>query len=138
MEQLVRDVMTANPVAVADDADLVRVAEIMRDRDIGDVVVKSNGTVVGIVTDRDLVVRGLAEGNIELLTVRDVCTRDVTSVRSDDSATEAVDLMRRSAIRRLPVIDDGELVGIVTIGDLAQDRDPGSALADISEAPPNN
>jgi CBS domain-containing protein len=49
-----------------------------------------------------------------------------------------VDLMRQKAIRRLPVIDDGELVGIVTIGDLAKDRDPGSALSDISEAPPNN
>jgi CBS domain-containing protein len=138
MEQRVRDVMTANPVSVADDADLIRVAEIMRDRDIGDVVVRSNGSVVGIVTDRDLVVRGLAEGNIELLTARDVCSRDLTSVSSEDSASTAVDLMRQKAIRRLPVIDDGELVGIVTIGDLAQDRDPDSALAGISQAPPNN
>ena len=138
MEQRVSDVMTANPVSVPDDADLIRVAEIMRDRDIGDVVVRSNGSVVGIITDRDLVVRGLAEGNVQLLTARDVCTRDLTSVRSEDSASAAVDLMREKAIRRLPVIDDGELVGIVTIGDLAQDRDPGSALAGISQAPPNN
>ncbi len=138
MEQRVRDVMTANPASVADDADLIRVAEIMRDRDIGDVVVQSNGSVVGIVTDRDLVVRGLAEGNIQSLTARDVCTRDLASVCSEDSASMAVDLMRQRAIRRLPVIDDGELVGIVTIGDIAQEHDPASALADISEAPPNN
>ena len=63
---------------------------------------------------------------------------DLTSVRSEDSTSVAVDLMRKMAIRRLPVIDDGELVGIVTIGDLAQDRDPDSALAGISQAPPNN
>ncbi len=94
MDQRVSDVMTANPVSVPDDADLVRVAEIMRDRDIGDVVVRSNGSVVGIITDRDLVVRGLAEGNVQLLTARYVCTRDLTSVCSEDSASSAVDLMR--------------------------------------------
>ncbi len=138
MVQRVRDVMTPEPVSVTEAAGIVEVAEIMRDRDIGDVVVRSNGQVVGILTDRDLVVRGLAGGqDLDSLTAGDLCSGDVASVTSEDSAATAVDLMRTRAIRRLPVIDAGRLVGIVSIGDLAAQRDPESALADISEAPPN-
>jgi CBS domain-containing protein len=138
MVQRVREVMTAEPVSVSADAGLDRVAEVMRDRDIGDVVVGTNGGVIGILTDRDLVIRGLASGqDVGSLTAGDICTGDVISVGSEDSVATAVDLMRNRAIRRLPVIDDGQLVGIVSIGDLATERDPDSALAGISAAPPN-
>ena len=70
--------------------------------------------------------------------VEDICEHRVISIGSGEPVAGAVKLMRDNAIRRLPVIDDDELVGILTLGDLAIEKDPDSALADISEAPPNN
>jgi len=85
------------------------------------------------------VVRGLASGNgVEAMTVGSVATRDVQAVGPDDRVGRAVSLMSEQAIRRLPVVDGGSLVGVVSIGDLAIERDPESALAEISQAPPNN
>lgn len=137
--QTIREVMTADPVHVPEDMNIMQVAEIMRDRDIGDVIVTNGSSVVGIVTDRDLVVRGLASGNgVEAMTVGSVATRDVQAVGPDDRVGRAVRLMSEQAIRRLPVVDGGSLVGVVSIGDLAIERDPESALAEISQAPPNN
>lgn len=137
--QTIREVMTADPVHVPEDMNIMQVAEIMRDRDIGDVIVTNGSSVVGIVTDRDLVVRGLASGNgVEAMTVGSVATRDVQAVGPDDPVGRAVSLMSEQAIRRLPVVDGGSLVGVVSIGDLAIERDPESALAEISQAPPNN
>lgn len=137
--QTIREVMTADPVHVPEDMNIMQVAEIMRDRDIGDVIVTNGSSVVGIVTDRDLVVRGLASGNgVEAMTVGSVATRDVQAVGPGDPVGRAVSLMSEQAIRRLPVVDGGSLVGVVSIGDLAIERDPESALAEISQAPPNN
>jgi len=137
--QTIREVMTADPVHVPEDMNIMQVAEIMRDRDIGDVIVTNGSSVVGIVTDRDLVVRGLASGNgVEAMTVGSVATRDVQAVGPDDRVGRAVSLMSEQAIRRLPVVDGGSLVGVVSIGDLAIERDPESASAEISQAPPNN
>lgn len=137
--QTIREVMTADPVHVPEDMNIMQVAEIMRDRDIGDVIVTNGSSVVGIVTDRDLVVRGLASGNgVEAMTAGSVATRDVQAVGPDDRVGRAVRLMSEQAIRRLPVVDGGSLVGVVSIGDLAIERDPESALAEISQAPPNN
>ncbi|HLU52737.1 MAG TPA: CBS domain-containing protein [Acidimicrobiia bacterium] len=137
--QTIREVMSTDPVHVPEDMNIMQVAEIMRDRDIGDVIVTNGASVVGIVTDRDLVVRGLASGNgVEALTVGSLATRDVHSVAPDDPVGTAVSLMADQAIRRLPVVEDDSLVGVVSIGDLAIERDPESALAEISQAPPNN
>ena len=137
--QTIREVMSTDPVHVPEDMNIMQVAEIMRDRDIGDVIVTNGASVVGIVTDRDLVVRGLASGNgVEALTVGSLATRDVHSVAPDDPVGTAVSLMADQAIRRLPVVEDDSLVGVVSIGDLAIERDPQSALAEISQAPPNN
>ena len=103
------------------------------------VVTRPDGSVCGIVTDRDLALNVVAEGSDPTsMVVRDVCNHTVESVESSDPVGKAVKMMSGRAIRRLPVIDDGRLVGIVTLGDLAMERDPGSALASISEAPPNN
>jgi CBS domain-containing protein len=114
-------------------------AEAMRANDIGDVVVvDDNGKLSGILTDRDIVVRVVAEGRDPRTTrIGDIASRDLTAVSPDDPVDRAVQLMRDKAIRRLPAVDKGKPVGIVSIGDLALDRDPGSALADISAAPPN-
>ena len=136
---VIEEVMTLDPVTVDAAETIACVARKMRDEDIGDVVVMADGRVCGIVTDRDVVVRGLAEGRDAIATkVADICSREVVTVSPGDSIDKAVELMREHSIRRLPVLASGKPVGIVSIGDLAQDRDPESALADISAAAPNN
>jgi CBS domain-containing protein len=138
--QTIDEVMTRDPLTVDEDAPVAEAARIMRDANIGDVLVtRSDGSVCGIVTDRDLAINVLAEGSDPAsMVLRDVCNHRIASVQSGDPVGRAVKLMTEQAIRRLPVIDDGTLVGIVTLGDLAMERDPQSALANISEAPPNN
>jgi CBS domain-containing protein len=140
MSQTISQVMTPDPWTVQEGAPIQEAARIMRDADIGDVIViREDDSVCGIVTDRDLVVRGLAQSvDPAKMTMADVCRHEVVSISSEDPVDQAVPLMREHNIRRLPVIDGSRLVGIVTLGDLAIDRDPNSALADISKAPPNN
>ncbi|MEU9163400.1 CBS domain-containing protein [Streptomyces sp. NPDC048424] len=134
----VHEVMTKNPVAVEKTTSLAEVARVMRDADIGDVLVVDEGRLRGILTDRDLVVRAMAENRDPAeTTVQAVCSSTPVTVRPDDGVDHAVDLMRRNALRRLPVeTEDGDLVGVVTLGDLAVEQDPGSALAAISAAEP--
>ena len=139
MAQTIADVMTPNPVTLSADASVVEAALVMRDNDIGDVIVCDDQTVCGIVTDRDLVVRALAERvDPQQVALRDICTQQVTTVQPDTSVDEAVKLMRENALRRLPVVDGKRPVGVVSLGDLAAAKDPNSALADISSAAPNN
>ena len=140
MSQTISQVMTANPRTIQETASIMEAAQIMREDDIGDViVVRADESVCGIVTDRDLVVRALAEGaDPRSATLVDVCSHEVVSISSGDPVDQALPLMREHNIRRLPVIDGSRLVGIVTLGDLAVERDPKSALADISKSAPNN
>ena len=135
----VRDVMTPLPRAIDTSASVMDAAEIMRDANIGDVVVLESGRLYGILTDRDIVVRVLAEGNDPAtVSVGQVCSRELTTILSTASVGDAVRLIREKAIRRLPVVEDrGEVVGIVSMGDIAVARDPKSALGDVSKAPPN-
>jgi CBS domain-containing protein len=131
-------VMTKQPMVLESDLPVMDAARVMRDSDIGDVIVIEGGSVCGIVTDRDIVVRGIASGKDPATTrLGEICSKDVTTVSSDTPVEEAVRLMRDRAIRRLPVVDGDRPVGVVSLGDLAVERDPSSALADISEAPPN-
>jgi len=110
----------------------------MRDSDIGDVIVVENGQICGMVTDRDITIRGVAEGrNISSLTLADICSRQLTTLSPTDSVDDAVLLMREKALRRLPVVEGGKPVGIVSLGDLAVTKDPHSALGNISTAPAN-
>ena len=135
-EQLVRDVMTTSVVGVPESASLVEAARQMRFAEIGDVIVVNGDRVAGIVTDRDIVLRALAEDrDPAATTVGDIASRDTVVVTPDQPASDAVRLMRERALRRLPVCEDGHLVGVVTLGDLAAARDPDSALADISAGP---
>jgi CBS domain-containing protein len=111
----------------------------MRDRDIGDVLVTRDGDqLAGIVTDRDLVVRCLADGADADATIERACSNDLATVTPDSSVDDAIRLMRERSLRRIPVVDGGRAVGIVTLGDLAVEREPDSALGDISAALPNN
>jgi CBS domain-containing protein len=138
MASMIKDVMTADPTTVQTDASLFDVARTMRDHDIGDVLVVDGRQLRGLVTDRDLVVRGLAEQRDPGSTqVGELCSTDLVTVSPEDDTESAAVLMRDNAVRRLPVVVDGEAVGIVTLGDLAIEEDPSSALADISDDPPN-
>jgi CBS domain-containing protein len=138
MSKAIRDIMTTNPVTMPDSATLADAARVMRDRGIGDVIVMSQNRVCGMVTDRDIVVRAIAHGHDPSSTNLDsVCSKQLFSVSPDDDIDQAIELMREKAVRRVPVLDGDQPVGIVSIGDLAQERDPRSALADISAAPAN-
>jgi CBS domain-containing protein len=138
MAQPIRELMTPNPVALPGTASVHEAATAMRDAQIGDVVVIEHNEVCGIVTDRDIVVRTVAERRDPATTVlADICSHSLVTVTPTDSVEEAVRLMRTHAIRRLPVVEGGQAVGIVSLGDLAVERDPRSALGGISGAPPN-
>ena len=138
MAQSIRDVMTAHPITLPATSSVVDAARAMRDSDIGDVIVVENGQICGMVTDRDITVRGVAEGrNISSLTLGDICSRQLTTLSPTDSVDAAVLLMREKALRRLPVVEGGKPVGIVSLGDLAVTKDPHSALGNISAAPAN-
>jgi CBS domain-containing protein len=136
--QTVADVMTAD-VASVSTADFVRrAAQLMYDKNVGDVLVLAADQLAGVLTDRDVVVRVVAEGlDPDLTPVGEVCSSDVVEVRPDTPLDSAIDMMRSAAIRRLPVVDSGRLVGVVSLGDLASETDEDSALGQISQAPPN-
>lgn len=133
----VREIMSSPPVSVRTDDDLASTARAMRDADIGVVLVMDGDRLAGLVTDRDLVVRGLATGGDGTWKVGEICSHVTAAVSPDDDLEAAVGLMRERAVRRLPVMEQGRLVGIISLGDLAIERDRQSGLADISAAPPN-
>ncbi|MFJ1967856.1 CBS domain-containing protein [Streptomyces sp. NPDC087903] len=138
MTQHVSDIMTGAPLTVEPQTSVGAVARIMRDQDLGAVLVTDDDRLRGLVTDRDLVVRSLAEGSDpERTTVADAISGDLVTVSPEDDLDLAIGLMREHAVRRIPVVEDGRAVGIVAIGDLAMERDPESALGDISAARPN-
>jgi CBS domain-containing protein len=137
MAEFVREVMTPGVATVRPDASLVEAAQLMRAQDIGDVLVAADGHVIGVLTDRDITLRAVADGADPLtVSAQAVCTPNPVVIGPDDAVSAAVALMRDHAIRRLPVMEDGHPVGMVSLGDLAVSQDPGSALAHISRASP--
>lgn len=138
MPQSIREVMTSNPVTLPATTPLTDAARHMKDDDIGDVLVVDGDELCGVVTDRDIVIRAVAEGrDVTTTMLGDVCSDKLVTLGPGDDVDDAVRLMSSSAIRRLPIVEDGRAVGIVSIGDLAMKRDPNSTLADISSAAPN-
>lgn len=138
MAQKVREIMTSAPVAVGTRTAVSEVAHRMRDENIGAVLVAEGDELRGLVTDRDLVVRVLAEDkNPADTTVQSACSPELVTVTPDDEVGRAVQLMREHSLRRLPVVEGKHPVGIVALGDLAMERDPESALGDISAARSN-
>ncbi|SCL41643.1 CBS domain-containing protein [Micromonospora pallida] len=135
----VGEFMTTRLVTMDANDTLTAAAQEMRDSAIGDVVVTDGDKVVGIVTDRDITVRGVAaQRDPDRTTLRQITSTDLITVSQHDDAVAATDLMRTYAVRRLPVMEDGRLIGLVSIGDLAVEREPQSVLADISADDPNN
>jgi CBS domain-containing protein len=136
----IRDVMTSNPRTVSPNDTIQNAARIMRDEDTGAVPVVENGRPVGMVTDRDIVVRAVAEDGQLNRPVRDIISSDVVTARPDMSTKDAAKLMSEHQIRRLPVVENNRLVGIVSLGDLAvkdSDDRAGDALQDISKGVKN-
>ena len=139
MARTVNEVMTADPRTVELGDTLTEAARVLAEADIGAVLVIDEGQVVGILTDRDIVVRAIADGRDPGSTnVGDVCSAGVATLTTDQSVDDAVRLMREHDVRRVPVVQDGRPAGILSLGDVAVEQAPESALADISAAPPND
>jgi CBS domain-containing protein len=139
MARTVDEVMTHDPRTVSPDDTVHDAAREMREGDVGAVLLEDGGKLAGIVTDRDIVVRAVADGkDPDEVTAGEVATRDVVTLTPDQPIRAAVRFMREHDVRRVPVVQDGRPVGIVSLGDLAVELDDESALADISAEAPNN
>ena len=134
----VREVMTSSPRTVEPGATIQEVARLMGDEDVGSLPIVDGDRLVGTVTDRDIVVRVVAEGkDPQSLTVREAASTDLVTVDPDQGLDEALRLMAKHQVRRLPVVEeDGRLVGIVAQADVAQDAEParvGKTVEEISQ-----
>ena len=120
MTQSVRDAMTENPRSIGASASVVEAARLMREGDIGSLPITEDEKLVGMITDRDITTRVVAEAaDPSTTSVGDVYSRDLISVEPDSDLEQAVELMARHQVRRLPVVEDGRLVGIVAQADVA-------------------
>ncbi len=135
----ISEIMSQNPVCLDEGASVLEAARAMRDQHIGNVIVTRSGRVFGILTDRDIVVRCLAQDkDMRQCTCGDVCSStDIVTISRDARIEQAVRLMRERAVRRLVVVEGEKPVGIVSLGDLARKQDRSSALGEISAAAPN-
>ncbi|ASW52962.1 CBS domain-containing protein [Plantactinospora sp. KBS50] len=135
----ISDLMTKQVVYLSADTPLDEAAKAMQDADIGDVVVTDGSSIIGMVTDRDIVVRAVAERkNPTSTSLGSIITREVVMIEQSSTAAEAAALMRDRGVRRILVCDaDRRLVGIVSLGDLAMRMDASSTLEEISEQPPD-
>lgn len=134
----IREVMTPDPRTVEPSTTIVETARAMRDEDVGPIPIVENGQCAGIVTDRDIVIRVVAEGrNANTTTVSDIASRELITVDPEQTLDEAARLMAQHQIRRLPVCEeDGRLVGIVAQADLAltaEDSRTGEVVEEISK-----
>lgn len=136
----ISEVMATDVVSLPASSSIVEAALAMRGADIGYIVVTQEGQPRGVLTDRDITVRVVAEGlDPAETTLADVASGELVCLTAEHSPSDAAKLMRELAVRRLPVIDENDrLIGVVSIGDLARELDPDSALADISASPPNS
>jgi CBS domain-containing protein len=120
MAQSIRDAMTKDPRSIGASAPVVEAARLMREEHIGSLPVTDDEKLVGMITDRDITTRVVAEAaDAKMTSVGDVFSRDLISVEPDKDLEEALQLMARHQVRRLPVIEDGRLVGIVAQADIA-------------------
>ena len=137
MGATVRDVMTPGPIGVDYWQSIGEIARTMRDWGVGAVLVLRNGSLYGLVTDHDLVIRAVAEARAPDEPVGPLSSGNLVGVDANADADEAARLMRQHAVRRLPVIANGQVAGIVSLGDLALRDDHASVLAELSLATAN-
>jgi CBS domain-containing protein len=135
----VRDVMSEDLTSVEPGTSVTDAAKQMRESDIGAILVIEDEELRGLLTDRDIVVKVVAEGrDPDDVEVGDVASDELQTLEPDASLDDALRTMREGKVRRLPVVEDGKPVGIVSLGDVAAEREPDSALGEISEAPPQS
>lgn len=136
----IRDIMTTDVSCCTSDDHVFDAASKMKERNVGAIpVCDDNQNLLGMVTDRDLVIRGYAQKKSGSCKIQEVMSDHLYSCTPDSSVKEASDLMSEKQIRRLPVVENGKLVGIVSLGDLSLERESndaaGHALEEISERP---
>jgi CBS domain-containing protein len=137
MARQVHEFMTPKPVTLPLDAPLTEAARLMRDKGIGDVLVTQDGMLCGLLTDRDIVVRAVAEGrDLTATRLAEICSAGLVTVSPDTDAGTALRLMLDRSVRRLPVVEGGRPVGVVSIGDLSSERDESTALSGRAGALP--
>ena len=136
MAQQLRNLMSSEVYSVDSNQTVQEAARIMSDHNIGALPVVENGTVVGMVTDRDITLRATAQGQEAQIPVSQVMTNNVIQATPDMDVEEAAQIMSQNQIRRLPVIDNGQVVGVVSLGDFATenqyDEEAEEALTNIS------
>jgi CBS domain-containing protein len=136
MGMSIREVMTSEVKACEPSATVVEAAKLMAQEDVGPIPVVEDGRLVGIVTDRDIVVKGVAKGgDLSSTTVGDIASRDLVTIAPDGEMSEALDLMAENQVRRLPVVEGDRLVGIVAQADIARqgrDKKTGEVVEEIS------
>ena len=136
--RMVREVMSTPVESVKLETPLREAAKKMQRKDIGDVLVLNRtGQLQGIVTDRDLAIRSVAEERNPNTPVEEIMSPIAATLSPTDTVSAALELMRRHDVRRLPVVEEGKPLGVVTLGDLSPSGGAGAALADISAAPAN-
>ena len=129
-----REIMTGNVKTANREMSLQEVARLMREGDMGAMPVVENDKLVGIVTDRDIVVRAIAEGKELSTAIGDVMTTEIFSVKPDDFVFEAIRLMGDKQVRRIPVItESGELAGIIAMADIALEMEDEREIAETLE-----
>lgn len=134
----IREVMTFDVITLDRGASCAEAAERMRDAGVGDVIVTDDGKVFGILTDRDIATRAVAaHRNPDELPIGEICSRELKTLTPEDDEEDAIVLMRDHALRRVLIVESDRPIGIVSLGDLAQRRDPTSVLGQVSAAPPN-
>jgi CBS domain-containing protein len=138
MPTSVREIMATNLVRLPSSSSVLDAARLMRDGDVGNVIIEKDGRFCGILTDRDIVIRSVAKGHDGHAAIESICSKDVTTLTPENTDEDAVRLMREKSIRRLPVVTNGKAVGIVSLGDLAVAKDPRSVLGEISAAAANH
>jgi len=135
MAKKIREIMSPAPVGLAATDPVSAAARAMKEHGTGTVLVLAGGKLTGLVTDRDITVRVLADNRDPQATpLGDICSSDLAVVGPDDDVDQAAKLIRDRAVRRIPVVRDGTAVGIVSIGDLTPEEDERSAH---SAAPPD-
>ncbi len=138
MAESIGSVMTSDPVCLDAGTSLVDAARSMDERQIGDVLVMKEDGLCGIVTDRDIAIRAVAHGADPAKTsLGEICSRELVTLDPSEEMDDAIARMREHAVRRVPVVEEGRPIGIVSLGDLARERDRRSVLGEISAAPAN-
>lgn len=134
----VREFMTTNPTSLDSGASITDAAKAMRDGDFGSVPVVDEGRLVGVVTDRDIVIRAVAEGAEGTASIARFMSTDTITVEPTDDLEEVRAKLSKHALRRVPVVESGNLVGMLALGDLAEQGKDADVLKDVSAAAPSD